>query len=246
MSLAVETRAVARQSVFFGTVTPAVLMGGLGAGLLFLAFPVIDLQFGRIFYEPGIGFTGNTHWAVPTLRSYFIVFYFSCVALAIVGLVRTRGARRVWLQLTAMQWLFFAICLGVGPGLVANLLFKDQFGRARPKQITEFGGQKAFTPPLLPARECPSRCSFVSAEASSVFVPFFAAALLFSRWALLLAASGTVAGLVVGLVRISQGAHFLSDVIFAGVFMALTVLVIHRVMFGPGRTAASGAVLRAS
>jgi membrane-associated PAP2 superfamily phosphatase len=33
----------------------------------------------------------------------------------------------------------------------------------------------------------------------------------------------------------AQGAHFLSDVIFAGVFMALTVLVMRRLMLGePG------------
>jgi lipid A 4'-phosphatase len=73
----------------------------------------------------------------------------------------------------------------------------------------------------------------VSGEAASVFVPLYAAALLLPRWSLLLAAAGTVGGLAAGLVRVSQGAHFLSDVIFAGVFMALTVLIVHRIMFGP-------------
>ena len=30
----------------------------------------------------------------------------------------------------------------------------------------------------------------------------------------------------------SQGAHFLSDVIFAGVFMALTVFAVHKLTLG--------------
>jgi lipid A 4'-phosphatase len=42
---------------------------------------------------------------------------------------------------------------------------------------------------------------------------------------------GTLCGFAAGLVRISQGAHFLSDVIFAGVFMALTAVVVYRAMF---------------
>ena len=44
----------------------------------------------------------------------------------------------MWLSLGLPQWLFLAVCLGVGPGLVANLLLKDQWGRARPKHIAEF------------------------------------------------------------------------------------------------------------
>ena len=78
-------------------------------------------------------------------------------------------------------------------------------------------------------------CSFVSGEAASVFVPFYAAALILSRWSLLLASAGTVGGLGAGMIRVSQGAHFLSDVIFAGVLMALTVLIVHGLTFGQHR-----------
>jgi lipid A 4'-phosphatase len=100
--------------------------------------------------------------------------------------------------------------------------------------VAEFGGEKLFTPALVPSRECQRACSFVSGEAASTFVAFYAAALVIPRWSLLLVAAGTVGGLATGLIRVSQGAHFLSDVIFAGVFMAATVLIVHRLMFGPG------------
>jgi lipid A 4'-phosphatase len=63
-----------------------------------------------------------------------------------------------------------------------------------------------------------------------VFVPFYAASLILPQWSVALAAAGTVGGLMAGLVRISQGGHFLSDIIFAGVFMALTVLIVRWLM----------------
>jgi lipid A 4'-phosphatase len=233
VSVAIDARTVVRERSFVRTFSNATGMAGIVAAILFSVFPEIDLQFGRLFWEPGWGFLGNHNPRVALLRWIFIVFYFACIALAIFGLLRTHGRGRVWLSLGLPQWLFLAVCLGVGPGLVANLLLKDQWGRARPKHVAEFGGEKAFTPALAPGRECRRGCSFVSGEAASVFVPFYAAALVLPQRSLLLVSAGTAAGLCTGLIRISQGAHFLSDVIFAGVLMALTVLIVRRLMFAP-------------
>jgi lipid A 4'-phosphatase len=44
-------------------------------------------------------------------------------------------------------------------------------------------------------------------------------------------AVGTVVGAAAGFVRIAQGGHFLSDVVFAGLLMALTALLVHGLMF---------------
>jgi lipid A 4'-phosphatase len=114
--------------------------------------------------------------------------------------------------------------------LVANLVFKDQWGRARPKHLVAFGGSKNFTPALLPTNQCKRNCSFISGEASSVFAPFYAAAAIAPQWAAPLIIVGTVAGLAAGTVRIAQGAHFLSDVVFAALFMGLTVITLQRLM----------------
>jgi hypothetical protein len=46
---------------------------------------------------------------------------------------------------------------------------------------------------------------------------------------------GIAAGFGAGLVRMSQGAHFLSDIVFAGVFMALTVSLLHVLLVGVWR-----------
>jgi lipid A 4'-phosphatase len=206
-----------------------VVIGAI-AGAVFLAVPEIDLAAARVFHPLGSGFVGRSLGWVEALRQAFVVLYFGTVALCLAGLTLTRRSRPDWLRLGSRHWLFLAACLAVGPGLVANVVFKDHWGRARPAQIVEFGGAKAFTPPLLIADQCRRNCSFVSGEAASTYVTFYAAAALLPQWSVTLAIVGTLGGLATGLVRMSQGAHFLSDVIFAGVFMALTVLVVRRLI----------------
>jgi lipid A 4'-phosphatase len=216
-------RGVRNASASVWIVTLAV---GIAAGIAFLAVPGIDLVVSRALYSPAAGFIGRNAFGVDAVRQAFVVLYFGTLALGIAGLALTWLSRPHWLGLGKVQWLFLLACLATGPGLLANLVLKDHWGRARPRQVVEFGGSKTFTPPLLPANQCPRNCSFVSGEAASTYVVFYAAAALFPQQATALILAGTLGGLATGLVRMSQGAHFLSDVVFAGVFMALTVLLL--------------------
>jgi lipid A 4'-phosphatase len=210
---------------------------GIGAGAVFLAGAKIDLTVARLFYEPDTGFVGRRLGWIEVLRQAFVVLYFGTIALCLVGLGFVWRGRPQWLGLGKVHWLFLAACLAAGPGLVANIVFKNQWGRARPSQVVEFRGTKAFTPPLVIANECRRNCSFVSGEASSTFVTLYAAAALLPQWSVALIAAGTVGGLATGLIRMAQGAHFLSDIIFAGVFMALTVLVLRALILRDRRGA---------
>jgi lipid A 4'-phosphatase len=206
------------------------LAAGLIAGAVFLAAPEIDLGVARAFYTADTGFIGAHVGWVRVLREAFKVVYFGTIALCLVGLALPWRGRMPWLGLGKAHWLFLAACLAAGPGVVANLVFKDHWGRARPSQVAEFGGARRFTPPLLIADQCRRNCSFISGEASSTYVTLYAAAALIPEWSAALVIAGTVGGLATGLVRMSQGAHFLSDVVFAGVFMALTVLALRALM----------------
>jgi lipid A 4'-phosphatase len=198
------------------------------AGAIFLAFPQIDLWISKSFYSATSGFIGKRYAWVEWLRSAFVVFYFACLIGSIVGWLATLKTKQALLGVDTLQWLFLVLCLSIGPGLLANLVFKDQWGRARPKHVIEFGGSKHFTAAPLPAKECKRGCSFVSGEAASAFVPFYAAAALIPQWGAALIVGGTISGLIAGFVRISQGAHFLSDIVFAGLLMALMVLVLKK------------------
>jgi lipid A 4'-phosphatase len=203
---------------------------GALAGTALLAVPGIDLAVARVFYSRDTGFIGQHLVTVRALRQAYVVLYFGTVALCLAGATLTWRNKAYWLKLDKRHWLFLAACLAGGPGLVANVILKDHWGRARPRHIVEFGGSKTFTPPLLPSNQCPRNCSFISGEAASTYVVFYAAAVLFPQWAATLVVAGTLAGLTTGLVRMSQGAHFLSDIVFAGLFMALIVLLLRWLM----------------
>ncbi len=171
-------------------------------------------------------------WAVTNARRFFMVVFLLIAFATLVVTVRTLIAKRRWFGAEQARCWFMIAVLIAGPGLVANLVFKDNLGRARPRDVVEFGGTKAFTPPLVPSHECPRNCSFISGEASSMYAAFFALALLLPQYRLGLIAVGIAAGTLAGIVRIIQGAHFLSDVLFAGIIMAITVSLLHIAFIG--------------
>ena len=76
-------------------------------------------------------------------------------------------------------------------------------------------------PPGIPGNQCARNCSFVSAHAAAGYV-LMAGGLLWParrrRWIWI----GLVVGSVIGVVRIIQGGHFLSDVIGAAAVVAAT------------------------
>ncbi|HKJ61698.1 MAG TPA: phosphatase PAP2 family protein [Hyphomicrobiales bacterium] len=204
---------------------------GLLAAFLFSAFPEIDLWASRFFY----GEDGTFAFSRPSLGADIrdllrLIFAVVCMA-AVVGFISLGFFGRKLGGVGLAAWAYIALCAAIGPGLVANLGFKDHWGRARPSQIEEFGGTKAFTPPLQRTDQCESNCSFISGEASNYFMIGFALVYLATgvmrrRLFLIAIAAGSFAGLI----RIGGGGHFLSDVVFSGVFMALVCTGLARLM----------------
>ena len=76
-------------------------------------------------------------------------------------------------NLFRMRMKLFLLGLIVGPvigcGLIANLYFKDTWGRARPINIQEFGGDKIYTQAFVKSDQCERNCSWISGEASAAF-----------------------------------------------------------------------------
>ena len=199
----------------------------MSAGVIFTVAPKIDLAVANWFFLTGGVFIGNAP-AVELVRNLFkILFVATCVA-AVLGLASSHLTKRPWFGMSSARCLFLLSCLVIGPGVVANLALKDQWGRARPSAVIEFGGTKSFSGPLAVSQQCKKNCSFVSGEASSIFMIFFAGVFLFKKRAAPLLVVGLISGSIAGLIRMAQGGHFLSDVIFAGVAMALTAALIYR------------------
>lgn len=221
---------VARRGTAFTLAKTAALIG-VATAVVFLLRPDLDLDVQRLFVLGDGRFIGKASGVAPLLRDLFKAVYLITLIAAVASLVVVLYQSNGRSSLPSIFAIYFALCLTVGPGIVANLVLKEHSGRARPSQTSEFGGSMPFSAALVPSDHCHQNCSFVSGEASSMFVIFFAVAPIVPQWSGILIATGTVLGLAAGIVRMAQGAHFLSDVIFAGVFMAFVVAAIHWLVF---------------
>ena len=203
-------------------------------GVLLVALPQIDIAIAGLFYNPFDGFYLREN---PLVRLVFNGVPWITRSV-IVGLVLfllaawTIWRRREFFSRQRRAALYLLLVMIIGPGLLVNTLFKDQWGRARPSQVKEFGGSKQFTRAAIPADQCEKNCSFVSGHASVGFF-FLAFAFVWPRRRALWLVTGTGLGLGIGLVRILQGGHFFSDVIFCGIVVYLTARVLHAMMFRP-------------
>ena len=112
--------------------------------------------------------------------------------------------------------LGFIIGPAIGCGLIANLYFKDTWGRARPINIQEFGGNKIYSQPFVKSDQCEKNCSWISGEGSAAF-SFIAGTIILKNPLFFL--FNIIFGLIVSFCRIAMGGHFLSDNIFAMIFM---------------------------
>ena len=205
---------------------------GLAGALIFAAFPQIDLGVSRLFYMGGNLFLFSRPSTGNAVRELLQLAFILLTAGAVVGFVTVAFASRRLFGLGFAGWIYILLTIGVGAGLIANAVFKEQWGRARPNQIVEFGGTKQFSTPLTRTDQCEQNCSFIAGEPSSIFSAGFAIALLAERARrrrLLIAA--IAAGGFAGLLRIGAGGHFLSDVFFAGIFMAITARLLYWVLF---------------
>ena len=205
---------------------------------LFLLVPGIDLGVAGLFYHPEsrFAFTG-----VPLgmfLMDYRDVIYqttFVLVAAAMtVSYWRRLGRPGVDVRATGFVGASFLL----GPGLLTNAILKEYWDRARPRQIVEFGGDAQFGPPMVIQDQCATNCSFVSGEAAFAFA-FLAFALLARRRRPMWIGVALGFGALIGLLRIVLGAHFFSDVLFAGLLNGILILILYRliVVRGPSQTA---------
>ena len=212
-------------------------LGLAGAwGLLALVFslwPTLDLTVSAWFYQaPGSpvwqGFVGDRfaligliHETVPWLGR----------AVCLLALI-TAACWRLRPGPVNIRWWRRSVALGLamllGTGIVVNVILKETWGRPRPVEVQTFGGAGTFEPALHPSHQCDSNCSFVSGHAATGFT-LLALGLLGPpatrrRWLIW----GLAAGLATGLLRIAQGGHFLSDVLFSGVIVWLVCLLLRQ------------------
>lgn len=194
--------------------------------LIYVVWPGLDLPVSAWFYRTDSGFwiddqpwVQAVHHTVPWVGRLLLVGSLAVWLLGHFG--RRTELRRLRRPAAA---LFLGLVLGLG--LLAHGVLKENWGRARPVQVSQFGGEASFTPPWQPTSECRRNCSFVSGHAGTGFALIALGALAAPRRRRFWLVTGWSAGLLLGALRIAQGGHFLSDVLFGGLLLWGTSLAI--------------------
>jgi lipid A 4'-phosphatase len=200
------------------TRTWLVLGSFLAASMLLTKIPSIDLAISRLFFHDGFHLR-DAWWLTVCHQGVTWFLYLSVAAvLAIYGFNAVR--KRNLGGIDGRKICYLLLVLALGPGLIVNLALKDNFGRARPRSVVEFGGANHFTPAFTMSRECDTNCSFSSGEGAAAFFSLALAMALSRRRVVHVAA--VAVGTIASFSRVASGAHFLSDVVVS-FFIMLTL-----------------------
>jgi lipid A 4'-phosphatase len=203
-----------------------------GIALIPVGWPQLDLMTSALFLRPDPWLSTATWWWVRLINEYTPALFRSLALLSVLTWLwlSRRQSRQPALRAWTARVAFFALALWAGPGFLVSAS-KEVTLRARPAQVQEFGGPWTFSPALQHGGQCDDdNCAFPSGHVSDGF--FLASlALIFPRrrwfWGLL----GLAAGLAVGFARVSVGAHWLSDALWAAPITLISSLLVWRVMW---------------
>jgi len=201
----------------------AVLTAALFAG------GALDIEVARRFYRPG----SLDHWALARELPWSLLYRAApwvTATLVIAGLAALAAsfirARAGWRRAAVLVVLGVAI----GPGVLANALFKDHWQHPRPRDLIEFGGPLHYVSTPLIGNE--GGASFPCGHCSVGFM-FAAGWWIWRRrrpgWAAASLVGGLLLGSLLGVGRMAAGAHFFSDIVWSALlaFAVLHVLWYH-------------------
>jgi len=172
----------------------------------FIFYPKIDITVSSLFYQDGFYLRG----------SFFERFFYRSVPIVVS--VLTIGSLSLFtynyfnkkniLGIDKKTIIYIVLVLALAPGLIVNSLFKEEWGRARPMDIVEFGSTKTFTPAFILSDQGGN--SFSSGHGAAAFSVLGFALLARKRRQLWISLALSY-GVAVSFARIIGGGHFFSD-----------------------------------
>ncbi|HTZ39354.1 MAG TPA: phosphatase PAP2 family protein [Syntrophales bacterium] len=184
-----------------------------------------DLAIEALFYSPGAGWLQGNGEPWASLYRYGNLPAFALGAMGAIAFVLSFFSARH--QRDRVASLFIVVFLALGPGLVVNTVVKEYWGRPRPADIVQFGGTEAYRPFWNPGGQGRSFPSGHAAIGFFIMAPFFVLRHRAPAWARRALVAGLFYGALMGLTRMIQGGHYLTDVIWAGCLIYLTGLFLY-------------------
>lgn len=132
--------------------------------------------------------------------------------------------------------LFLTLLFIIGPGLIVNYGFKNHWGRPRPHQITYFDGPMPHAVVGSPGVSQFHNSSFPSGHAAVAFYligPAFLASPRRRGLGTRLMMIGLGFGGAMALVRVMQGGHFMSDVVWSAAIVYFTAVGLSALILRP-------------
>jgi lipid A 4'-phosphatase len=121
-----------------------ILASFLAFAVLAIAFPAIDIAISRLFFD-GKTFLKDQWW--QKLLQDGLGYFFVLAMLAVLSIYAFNRLLNLNLfGVCGRKVLFLLLVLVIRPRPHRQLTFKDHFGRARPRDVVEFGGSKHFSP----------------------------------------------------------------------------------------------------
>jgi membrane-associated PAP2 superfamily phosphatase len=214
---------------------------GLAAvvGVIFGLFPQLDLMISAPFnamVENDVNFYMRAYSPLMLARDFGLWVGVVVIVPVLAALALKLLLPRRRLLISGRAIVFLVTTLALGPGLLTNVILKDHWGRPRPIDVTQFGGDQHFVAWWDPRGDCPGNCSFVSGDVSGAFWTIAPAALVPLPWRGLAYGAALALGAGMAALRIMAGGHFFTDTVFAGVFTFLIIWIVHGLIYRWPRT----------
>jgi membrane-associated PAP2 superfamily phosphatase len=201
------------------------LLAFLVAATGMIAVSGADLAVSSMFYFGG-------KWPVGDRFFWQLLYHLDRIPSISLGAVGLAVFLISFTRVEYCRWrrsgIFLLLLLLLGPGLLVNVVFKDNWGRPRPRDVVEFGGKMEFLHPWQKVDDGTGR-SFPSGHSSGAFymaAPYLVYRRSDRRRAYAWLAGGLLFGIVMSIARITQGAHFLSDTLWSFGMVSLVALLL--------------------
>ncbi len=185
-----------------------------------------DLSVSTALHESTLGDAG---WLIGKMSPWAAFYRFGeypaviMAIIAFIGYMLTLAGK--FPRKYAKPFLVIVLTVVLGPGLIVNGILKPFWGRPRPADTVVFGGKEPYRNVFQPAGPGGGK-SFVCGHCANAFA--IASGVSFFPYCPGLAGLFLGAGLTMGTLgsfaRIAQGAHYLSDTVWAGIIV-LSIIV---------------------